>query len=309
MEELYIIGNGFDMHHGIQSSYKNFKKYVEDNNEELYKQLQRYFDEDALWGDFEATLAAIDMDTIQEECVDYIVEYSSEEWRDRDNHVYAQEVERRLELITKELKKEFLEWILSLQIPESASYQLIKLNNRARFLNFNYTGTLQRLYNVLPQNIKYIHNQALDQSSDLVLGHARNPTTIASRSEDTHSEDSDHRIAQGDELMDLYYKKTFKPTAKVIADNQEYFDSLKDIKTVNILGHSLSLVDRPYLEKISQSVGQDAQWIISYREADKIPVIKVFFNSLGIFDDRLSFVTLPDLLLTNGQIELFTDGE
>jgi hypothetical protein len=27
--ELYIIGNGFDLHHGIASAYNNFENYVE----------------------------------------------------------------------------------------------------------------------------------------------------------------------------------------------------------------------------------------------------------------------------------------
>ncbi|MCW4407577.1 bacteriophage abortive infection AbiH family protein, partial [Escherichia coli] len=33
---LYIIGNGFDMRHGLPTGYKHFKSYVEKNDQDLY---------------------------------------------------------------------------------------------------------------------------------------------------------------------------------------------------------------------------------------------------------------------------------
>jgi hypothetical protein len=69
---LYIIGNGFDLYHGVASTYRDFEKYVKNSNNELYSHLQLYFDYDCLWSHFEAVLAEIDVESIQIESKDFI---------------------------------------------------------------------------------------------------------------------------------------------------------------------------------------------------------------------------------------------
>lgn len=39
---LYIIGNGFDLHHGIKCRYADFKKYCEGQDEEMAKHLEMF---------------------------------------------------------------------------------------------------------------------------------------------------------------------------------------------------------------------------------------------------------------------------
>lgn len=41
-KHLYIIGNGFDLHHGINSSYKNFQEWMHENNPDVIEKLMRY---------------------------------------------------------------------------------------------------------------------------------------------------------------------------------------------------------------------------------------------------------------------------
>ena len=42
--KLYIIGNGFDLHHNLKTSYANFCLYVRENDKELYEFLEGYVD-------------------------------------------------------------------------------------------------------------------------------------------------------------------------------------------------------------------------------------------------------------------------
>lgn len=35
-KRLYIIGNGFDLHHGLESSYNDFRDFVAEYNKKLY---------------------------------------------------------------------------------------------------------------------------------------------------------------------------------------------------------------------------------------------------------------------------------
>ena len=41
-ETLYIIGNGFDLMHGVKSSYYNFRDFLKKRNPELKVQLESY---------------------------------------------------------------------------------------------------------------------------------------------------------------------------------------------------------------------------------------------------------------------------
>lgn len=40
---LYIIGNGFDLHHGIPSSYKAFGEYLRRSDAKTYEVVEKYF--------------------------------------------------------------------------------------------------------------------------------------------------------------------------------------------------------------------------------------------------------------------------
>ena len=40
---LYIIGNGFDLHHDLRTSYSDFGKFLNKRNISLYDQLLDYF--------------------------------------------------------------------------------------------------------------------------------------------------------------------------------------------------------------------------------------------------------------------------
>jgi hypothetical protein len=54
---LYIIGNGFDLHNRIPSSYTNFGHYVLSVDSNLHTMFEDYFSFDGNWADFENTLA------------------------------------------------------------------------------------------------------------------------------------------------------------------------------------------------------------------------------------------------------------
>ncbi len=59
IKKLYIIGNGFDMQHGIKSKYSDFREYIETKDESLKAKPEEYFDSDVLWSNFEEASADI----------------------------------------------------------------------------------------------------------------------------------------------------------------------------------------------------------------------------------------------------------
>ena len=46
MAKLYIIGNGFDLHHGMATDYGQFAEYLRRTNSELRDLIDHYFPTD-----------------------------------------------------------------------------------------------------------------------------------------------------------------------------------------------------------------------------------------------------------------------
>ena len=42
MKTLYVIGNGFDIHHKLDTRYQNFANYLTKNDNKVYDQDQLY---------------------------------------------------------------------------------------------------------------------------------------------------------------------------------------------------------------------------------------------------------------------------
>lgn len=304
--QLYIIGNGFDLHHSIASTYGDFENYVKKERPDLYKHLQKYFDYNFLWCQFEATLAEIDIESIKEECKEYIASLDSDVLRQRGWHSYAEEIRERINMITIELREAFLNWILNLKTPNHITVKLLDLNKHGLYFNFNYTATLQKLYDIKFENINYIHQQAIDTRSEIILGHGVNPDKIFKHC-NAYNENSYYYFYElGNEEIDEYYYETFKPTIRIIKEQENYFSCLKNICKVFVLGHSLSSIDRPYFEKIASSVHPDAFWTVSYHYFKDILRHKMFLNNIGVKDCNLNFARLEEIRQNNTQqLQLF----
>jgi len=288
---LYIIGNGFDIYHQIKSRYTDFKNYVEINDKELFDTLDNYFDSDDLWSDFEETLAYIDIDTITDDAENYLVSYGSDEWSEADNHNYPDAIQTAIEIVTVQLKEHFTHWIIQLHIP---NVKKLVIDKKSMYLTFNYTSTLEKIYNIDTQNILYVHNKAIDINSLLVLGHSRKPSTNGSYSKND-DEDIDVRVAQGSEILDKYFKDTYKDTETIIQENQDYFAQLSDINEIFVLGHSISPVDISYFKEIKQQVSADTNWIVSYYGAHQKVENKNKIVALGVDEKKIKMITLDEI--------------
>lgn len=57
-KHLYIIGNGFDLHHRINCSYKDFRKWVYENDFAVFDKVDEIYGvyDDDWWSDFENKL-------------------------------------------------------------------------------------------------------------------------------------------------------------------------------------------------------------------------------------------------------------
>ena len=304
-KKLYIIGNGFDIQHGLKSRYWDFKEYLDIKDRNLVDKLEEYFGADALWSDFEETLAYLDTEQIIEECMNYLQSYGAEDWSDAYHHDYQYEVQQRIDLVTATLKQQFTDWILQLRLPNNAIENMVVVDKSATFINFNYTDTLERLYKVTPDQIFYIHNKAVDTNSALILGHSRNPQNTKTLDELYNNEDTDVRVAEGNRILDDYFVETYKSTETIITENAGFFDSLEDVETIYVFGHSLSVVDRPYFEEIIKHIDKDKIiWKVSFHNKKDLIGFQAFFEGLGISSALVEFDRMYNFDKT--QLKLFS---
>ncbi|TFY99243.1 hypothetical protein EZ313_22005 [Ramlibacter henchirensis] len=292
---LYIIGNGFDLHHGVGSRYADFGKYLEKADPETYDAVDQYFYiDDSFWNEFEARLAHFDAATAIEDASDFLMPYGAEDWSDAGHHDYEYELDRIIRKISSTMRSRFADWVRQLQIPPltQSGVAPLPIDRSGVFLNFNYTDTLTSVYGVAPARVLHLHGQARDATSQIVLGHGWRRTEADSLNHRADPEAMDTRVWQGNFIVDDYFAKTFKPTEKIIQANQAFFSALKSVETVLVMGHSLGEVDWPYLQLVWKNVSPAAQWKFSYYGNPQHTQDAA--ARMGIEKSRVAFHTLAD---------------
>lgn len=293
---LYVVGNGFDLHHGVQSSYASFGRYLKEVDPDTYDQLERYFSvDDDFWWQFETQLAHLNTDSLLDEAAAHLPSYGADDWSDAGHHDYEYELDRVVAAISSTLRRRFSEWVRQLVIPSPTLLigKLLPLRRDARYLTFNYTETLQRVYGIPDASVIHIHGAAAHANDQLVLGHGWARTAADSFNYGIDPESADVRVMGGNEIVDRYFTETFKPTARVIESHKAFFQSLSGIKKIFIMGHSLSSVDLPYLLELCRHLGNvEVQWQVSFHESPE--EVEAGVDSMGIDVNEVRFVPLTE---------------
>lgn len=320
LRTLYIIGNGFDRYHGLDTRYQSFAFYLQDHYSQIHDYLVNYYglpyldrkDEasfrEPLWAEFEKSLAELNFDTVLDDNTDYLANPGDPEFRDRDWHAYQIQMEMIVDDLTTNLFSSFKEFIKNVLIPKSISDKELCLNRNSLFLNFNYTDTLEHFYKISEERITYIHNKANNDKSVLVLGHCINPENFKIEEpkppkeltdeqydlwKDEMAEKYDYSYETGKQELMTYFTKSFKQSEKIIQEFAAFFNDIKRIDNVVIIGHSLSDVDKPYFIKIFNSVRKrKSLWTVSYYNDPEKETHKRTLLSLGLSEKQINLVKM-----------------
>lgn len=317
MKNLYIIGNGFDCHHGINSSYSAYRQWLEENEPELYERLREFYyvDDDEWWWQFEVNLGEIELATyIQYTASENQPDLASDEFRDRDYYAGSYQAESEIGDLVNDIKDTFKAWINSLSRADGS--KKIKLTRGDdHFINFNYTSTLQDLYGIPDSEILYIHGKASDEV--LVLGHNKTyeeltkaaevvqPEPPADLSEEELAEwyDGEDYITQTvrDAAVNEIYRIR-KNVGQIIQDNRSIFSSMNKIEHIYIYGFSFSPVDEPYIDEIISHIDKEkVHWTISYYSDEGQQKIQAYMQSRKILPDLWELMKLEDIQMYKQQ--------
>ena len=296
-ERLYIIGNGFDLHHGIKSSYWDFGKYLKSVDRETYDFIDQFIGiDDTFWNELESRLANLDSDHLLDDMTDFLPSYGADDWSDSGHHDYQFEVGRVVEALSQTLLSHFSDWIRQLDIPKSKDIENLRLSLdlSSQYLSFNYTNTLQKTYGVSNKNITHIHGIAVDPKSNLILGHGFELSDKNPYRYESNPEDADTRVIEAISIIDGYFERTFKNTDLLINKHNAFFSGLSKIDEIYVCGHSLETVDIPYFKAIIRAVNpRNVKWVITYYKDLEDLKAKAF--GLNIDSLNTTFLRLEDL--------------
>ncbi|MCW2478041.1 bacteriophage abortive infection AbiH family protein [Candidatus Symbiopectobacterium sp. NZEC135] len=294
---LYIIGNGFDLWHGIPSTFGHFKDYVQNVDSDVYREVEEYLPAGENWSELEQALSMLDADMLLDNLGHFMTSYNAEDWSDSGHHDFQYEVKNVVDRLSKELQAHFADWVRTLHIPthDNVPSVLSRMDQQALFLNFNYTSTLIGVYGVSPQCILFIHGCAAQPDEVLILGHAWNPSARRSLNDRHDISGIDTRLMEANDIIDNYFSLTFKHSAELITQHASFFKSLVAVEQVIVLGHSLSDVDAAYFQALLAQPGvAQAQWTIAVRDLNEWP-------------DKQSLLAALDLPLNNAKPVLWQD--
>lgn len=296
-DSLYIIGNGFDIHHGVSSKYSDFKEYLSNNDSALHDLIEEFIPVQENWSDLESSLADIDVNNVVDNASQFLVSYGAENWRDAYHHDYQYEINRIIEGLSSSLKVRFGEWARQLEIPELKGHSVcpLTLPITARYLTFNYTSSLTDIYAIPNNRIFYIHGEAR-KNHELILGHAWDPIKIPSLNNVSDPETMDTRVMEGNEIINDYFGKTFKNSRKIIAENSGFFQSLIGVSKIAVLGHSLSQVDEAYFEEIVENIDiNKVRWVVTYHRDQERNRQQDTLRNIGIPENAIFFRRMNEL--------------
>lgn len=293
--KLFVIGNGFDIGHGIRCRYSHFQEYLNAKRKDILEVMGKFYytgEDSELWSDFETSLERdINYDSLSEIIGENSPNFGSDHFRDRDWYDAQIYIEQECDELLEMIRSGFDEWITSLEISEVK--KKYNLDYSTLYITFNYTDVLEKIYNIPLSNILHIHNKV---GEELIFGHGKSlddfnvkkalygdENALLSYDEDGNIESNAVGHEQfAENAVCAFYDKMRKPTDQILNNQTIFFNRLSDVKEVVVIGHSYSDIDLPYFIKISQSTNINIKWTLFYlTDKDKIAGEKIM-NGLGV---------------------------
>lgn len=303
MKHLYIIGNGFDIHHEIPSGYLDFHNWLDEVEDwETQMTIEEIFGycNSNWWKHFEENLGSANtLDIAMEEVRENYPDFGSDDFS--DGYWYDAEiaVEQKFEDAYNIIRCAFKKWVATLPYGlEKKKLRLIKKGSV--FINFNYSLTLEKLYHIPELQVLHIHGKS-GGTDELVLGHGLSVKEIESMMEageptlDEEGDDFVTQRAKGAAINGVYEQR--KKVDEIIKKHKEWFGSLRDVSYIHFYGHSFADVDLPYFREIFRIVNRNKVMVEANAFTDEdIKAVNSFMHSEGIKNYKI--ITLTDRLVS-----------
>lgn len=287
MTTLYIIGNGFDLWHGLPTRYQDFYYFAQEKLDEIENYYSFDWSKVDPWHDFENALGAFDWHEFYETYNN--VDVHSEKFSTSSAYGLTDELDEEGDNYVEEIRELFQEWISEIDISEAD----IKMSfeDGSKFINFNYTSTLQSTYNIPDDRILHIHGKA-ETDYDLIFGHGE---TMEEMPELDENGDSNRTMFSDAEAAAKHPFYAFqKPVGRVLKTHKTFFKSLSSIRKIIVIGHSLNKIDLPYFHEIAKRA-PEASWRVCIYKPETQHYYTQASSECGVPNEKISVCSYVDL--------------
>lgn len=280
-KRLYIIGNGFDIAHNLPTNYNpDFKKIAgKYENENFWKIYQSRKPD--IWADFETLLGCPDFNSLEKLFDGYAPDYLSDSESDRNGIILQVDMNGHLMPALYKFAKQ-AECSLKNTNRERSIERI--LDNEAFYITFNYTHTLEKIYDISCEHVLHVHGEV--GKDNLLMGYPKGKFTPEKyfydvrqkgrgpyaklEIQDYIDEIEDYYIRTAyDELLDKC--KSFYKDIKVDLVNSFLDKAKSQIEEIIVYGHSCE-IDFDYFDAINKRYPK-AKWLFyvaSYNQQDSV---------------------------------------
>ena len=274
----------------FQCSFLNFMEWIKENDAGLFFKLTQVYNsawEYNWWRDFENSLAQLNISFYANKKGNlYDPEYIKEGSIEEKTKYASKIVFDEFKSIKDSLRTVFQKWL-------SEAYENCLKNKKIQFPNedsifftFNYTKTLEDIYEIDAKRIYHIHG-VIDDKDSMEVGHGLGEEELNDMligQEPRIGEVWNNRLnrmvrlqivtPKHKELAALSSLRSIvslkKDVEGCIKKNQQFFNEILDVERIYVYGFSFSSIDMPYLEKIIRRTKPETHWVISwYLQDDK----------------------------------------
>lgn len=312
---LYIIGNGFDLMHGVRSSYSAFRDSLRKDSP-LRFALENFWIPDDIWADFENALAQFNAEAMSssfmvDTWLDTFDVYN-EDTGAAEFFMAAEAAANPILTVVNELPRRLRMWVESLSIGTDDRL-LCGMFRDGKVLCFNYTEFVESMYGVATDHVCYIHGcrrkKKYHPKDELIIGHLPGSGENSYDYEDKMPEwiRQPHKrylveSAQAEvfRIISDCDEQLTKHSPEIIAKHQEFFDGLDKIKEIVVIGHSMSPVDWDYFDAVCSGLHDknEVHWYFGCHGLRDLQNLECLLERLGLPRSSVSIFRTDDISVT-----------
>lgn len=262
--KLFICGNGFDIHHGFQTSYDFYRDFLRNYHPDIYQDVSSFELETGndLWADIENGFNIDYAEFISSSIEENYPDISADDFHDSVWSDIEIDIENRSRISQDGFTDTaFVDWLgyAFFQNKSAGKDDNLNISNKDFFINFNYTPTLECIYQIPSEKIFHIHGCLLNLKeknsaeirNEIQFGSPGLNKEDIENSLQKYKEDDFYGVSIGP--IGLHLERLYEATSKKLQKNYlplKEFIKKKPFSEVVILGHSFNLVDKKYYQDI-----------------------------------------------------------
>lgn len=309
MSKLFIIGNGFDIGHGLKTKYADFHVFLQENYPDadedegtypyvfqdkngemdcednvavaiLMRLITESDNSDGLWSALEEEMGKLDYSDI----FDWLSDVTD---KDGDVDLFKtayqnEDMAGNIQVIMQKFSDYFTEWVESIDYDDAIAKERFAtlIEKEDIFISFNYTETLELIYKL--KEIYHLHGSVGEK---IIFGHGEKG--------DVSDYYMQHYIG-AENIMQEIHEMLRKDTDNIIHNNAALWNRIQNANITDIYSYGFSFgnVDLVYIEKICHLLHtKNIAWHIHNFDKDKFQEYKDCLQRSG-FEGRLDLFSI-----------------